>query len=179
MSSITDVNAMLMMVASYYPNFKVSPNMATLWHDLLADLPSDLLLQATKRHCASEKWPPKISELRQAAIAIMNNESVLSASEAWGMVQKAIQRFGRDKGKEARAYLGEHTWRVVECLGWQTLGGSYIRDMVSHRARFIEAWQSIETRESKQRLLPQGLRDGAMAVTGGKIKQLAERLRIE
>ena len=57
---------------TFYPKENLFPNEASipLWFNSLQDLPADVLNLAVDKWVALNKWPPKVSELRQMVAEI-------------------------------------------------------------------------------------------------------------
>jgi len=62
----------LSMLATLYPDAKVSADMLTLYQELLADIPDAILEQAVHEYAKNNKWFPKVSELREIARRLAN-----------------------------------------------------------------------------------------------------------
>ena len=71
--------------------FKATDEKIALYERLLADIPDDVL-NAAAAHCITlYRFPPRISQLRDAAVTLMGGGAQeLSAGEAWGLVCKAL-----------------------------------------------------------------------------------------
>ncbi len=131
-----------------------------LYARLLADIDPDLLRAAALHHIATNKWFPKVSELREAALALMlHNE--LTAEEAWGEVRRAIRRYGSYGAfdPESQSYRlppfnGSLIQRTVQIIGWRELCGS--ENEVADRAHFFKIYYSLaERRNAEAMLLPE------------------------
>lgn len=59
---------------------------AEIWFKMLEDLPYKAAGYAVQKHIMTNKFPPTIAEIREAAIP----DTTLNAQEAWSLVMKAI-----------------------------------------------------------------------------------------
>lgn len=46
-----------------YPTFDVSTEKVNLWHDLMQDMPYEVVNRRLKQHILSNEYPPKIAEI--------------------------------------------------------------------------------------------------------------------
>jgi len=151
------VAAALKMVAKSYPGrFEADGDTARIWARLLADLDDAPLLAAAAHHASQSKWPPSVAELREAAFDIMRGEvAPPTPGEAWGAVVKAIMQSSSRRPQEARATLGETTWRCIEAMGgWRDLCLS--EEPMVDRAHFLRIYEQVQARDkAERRTLPE------------------------
>lgn len=133
----SDVLEVLAVLASAYPNFKLTDQTIAIYRRLLADLPVDLL-QAATLTCATEcKFFPTIAEIRQAAAQLTKQASdVPSPSEAWEEVLHAIRDYGYYRTPE---WKHEIVGKVAMRFGWRDLCLS--ENIIADRARFLQAYE--------------------------------------
>ena len=124
-----------------------------LYQRILQDMPDALVESACIDHMAESQWWPKPSELRERCVSLLlNDQGAQGASEAWGVVQRRLRVPDRTwvGGVEyVRRPCDEMTERAITAIG----GWSYLRhseDSVADRARFIEAYKDISTRERRR-----------------------------
>ena len=142
-----------------------------LYARLLVDIDPDLLRAAVLQHIATSKWFPKVSELREAALALVTHAE-LSPEEAWGEVRQTIQRVGSygifDRATMAyRLPTFSHPLidRAVEIMGWRNLCAS--DNEVADRAHFFKIYSQLVGRRNRdEMMLPE-------------IKQVVEALSLE
>ena len=111
---------LIQMLIVMYPAHKVAadPLTVAVWHEMLEDLPADVVSVAVRRMCATLRFPPSIADIRQAVTdAVRDAAGVPIAGEAWARVSKAMSRWGYHRPEQARADLGEDIWRAVEMVG--------------------------------------------------------------
>jgi hypothetical protein len=120
-----EVIALIQTIIVIYPASKVKADELTVsvWHEMLSDLPGDVVSAATKRMCSKLKFPPSIADIREnVAEAVKEAKGIPSAGDAWAKVRKALSWYGYYRPEEARKALGEQIWRAVEMVGgWREL----------------------------------------------------------
>ena len=115
-----EVITLIQTIIVMYPGSKVNADQLTVavWHEMLGDLPGDVVSAAVKRMCATLKFPPSIADIRDnVAEAVREAQGVLTAGEAWSKVRKAASWYGYYRPDEARKALGDDVWRAVEMVG--------------------------------------------------------------
>lgn len=156
MASKVTVIRVLAVLQAAYPRFQPPPQTNSVYAELLADIPDDVLDAAAKHRAATSKWFPSVAELRDAAGEIVaRGAGVRSAEEAWINVQRAVQRFGwygQPNGPEngygwcVPDMLSDLEKRAVEGLGgWKTLCES--DNAVADRAHFLKIYGNMLDRE--------------------------------
>ena len=115
-----EVITLIQTIIVMYPSSKINADPLTVaaWHEMLRDLPGDVVSAATKRMCATLKFPPSIADiLGNVAQATREAQGIPTAGEAWSKVRKAMSWYGYYRPEEARKALGEGIWRAVEMVG--------------------------------------------------------------
>lgn len=125
-----------------------------LYFLILADLPDEVLPQAALMHTSRSHYFPHPSELRKAALEILQaRHPVPDAYEAWGEVNAEIERSG---------YLGRPSFshelieRAVAALGWRHLCLS--PDRMSDRANFLQAYRALQEKHFRELAWPEAVR---------------------
>lgn len=120
-----EVITLIQTIIVIYPASKVKADELTVnvWHEMLRDLPGEVVSAATKRMCSTLKFPPSIADIREnVAQAVKEAKGIPSAGDAWAKVRKALSWYGYYRPEEARKALGEQIWRAVEMVGgWREL----------------------------------------------------------
>ena len=120
-----EVITLIQTIIVIYPASKVKADELTVnvWHEMLRDLPGDVVSAATKRMCSTLKFPPSIADIREnVAQAVREAQGMPTAGEAWAKIRKAASWYGYYRPEEARKALGEQIWRAVEMVGgWREL----------------------------------------------------------
>ena len=115
-----EVITLIQTIIVMYPSSKVNadPLTVAVWHEMLGDLPGDVVTAAVKRMCATLKFPPSIADIREnVAEAVREANGTLTAGEAWSKVRKAASWYGYYRPDDARKALGEEIWKAVEMVG--------------------------------------------------------------
>lgn len=144
---------------SNYPNWQFNLNdevTLTLWFEGLKDLPYEILNLGIMKLLSEEQFYPNIAKIRKACASIISAPST-DATEAWGLVQKAISSFGYMRGEEALASLPPDVAEGVKRTGgWMALCMDESPEIT--RAHFHKAMQQIEARKSSQSVLSIGMK---------------------
>jgi hypothetical protein len=169
-------------IAASYPRdtafAAADAQMVGVWAKMLAGVPYELAENAITAHVTTSQFPPSIAEIRQwAAKAIIGQ--VMSADDAWGIVLKAIRKYGTYEPREARELCGPEIWKAVLRLypTWDQLCMS--ENGVADRAHFMRMWDSRTKREAELAVLPESLRPtiaggNQAALPGGNQKCLSQ-----
>lgn len=136
-----------------YPNAKIMGDEASLelWYRMLADIDAEVVENAIMEYISTNVFPPNIAEIRKLCVE-RYKQPIPSFDEAWGVVQTAIQRYGRDRPDEAYATMDDLTREVVKNLGWYNL--CVCDNQTASRANFREAYNARAEEMQRQRQLP-------------------------
>lgn len=107
----------------------------------LMDIDGKLLEASALQHIGASKWFPSISELREAALSIINHGDE-SAEEAWGEVKRAIRIYGSYREP---VFQNIRILQAVKIMGWIPLCMS--ENEVADRAHFFKVYQSLQNRD--------------------------------
>lgn len=123
-----------------YPRFQmlVTDDEMSFWYTMLQDIDYKVAQNAVLEYISTSIFPPSIAEIRKLCMERCKR-SALSFDEAWGIVQKAIATYGRDRPREAFETMDELTLTVVKNLGWRNLCMS--ENQVADRANFREIYE--------------------------------------
>ena len=171
-----DVIRVLQTIIVMYPSSKVNADQLTvaMWHEMLEDLPADVVSVAMKRMCATLKYPPSVADIRQAVTdAVRDAAGVPIAGEAWARVSKAMSRWGYHRPEQARADLGEDIWRAVEMIGGWCEVCMGERAVLS--AQFERRYNAMIEQRSKLLQIPASVRSDMARLA----EPLAKRMLIE
>lgn len=161
-----------------YPASKINDDELTIgvWHEMLEDLPAEVVGAAVKRMCAVLKFPPSIADIREAvADAARDAQGTLAAGEAWARVKKAVSLYGFYRPDAARKALGERIWRAVEMIGgWQELCAGE-EDTSVRSAQFERRYNAMVAQESERVQIPASVREDMKRL----IDPVAKRLMLE
>ena len=181
MSTPDDIQQIINMFLAAFPNYKPTPMTPEIYFQTLQDIPSDEL-KAAVLHCLTEDgraFAPSIGEIRGAVADIRRTSAnVPSSYDAWQEVCEVIRNVGSYRLPEFSSPLID---RVVRNLGWRNLCMS--ENQVSDRSRFVQAYEQLLERATKEEmLLPEvrgyiETRGGRLLETSQEIKQLSEGMR--
>jgi hypothetical protein len=146
MATFETITKVLAVISAAYPNFDLKPETVKVYLKLLADLPDELLEEASLLHIAQSTYFPTVAELRAAAFELLESQNPHpNGVEAWGEVEDQIHRVG---------YTGQPvfqhplTAQLVSAMGWQNLCRS--ENLVADRAHFLTAYEQLCSRERSQ-----------------------------
>lgn len=124
-----------------------------LWESMLSDMSYEIGQAAVKVHMSRSVYPPTIADIRDAA-TMLTSPRRIDAIEAWGMIGKAIRKYGVYRQEEAVASLPDEVALMVERFTWRELCLNENVDTL--RAQFRMAWETMEKRRTEERkLLPE------------------------
>ena len=161
--------------------------MRDAWHEMLEDIPFDVVRSAIKASAATSPYIPHISEIRDYATRL-TGERRLTADEAWGVACEMLRTYGLNmvykegyvpaeeppakfgepikvapnpKEYEAKRHCPKDVWEILEHLGYRDVYMSENPDVV--RGQFMRAWSNHDKEEYEKRViggvLPQFLKD--------------------
>ena len=171
-----DVIRVLQTIIVMYPSSRVNadPLTVALWHEMLEDLPADVVSVAMKRMCATLKYPPSVADIREAVKdAVQDAAGIPIAGEAWARVSKAMSRWGYHRPEQARADLGEDIWKAVEMIGGWCEVCMGERAVLS--AQFERRYNAMVEQRSKLLQIPASVREDMARLA----EPLAKRMLID
>lgn len=138
----------------------LSEEAATVYFDLLGDLPVEVLKAAAKRVCLEHKWSsfPNPAEIREAAAKVARGPAgELSPAEAWAKAWHEINsRIDPELEytiERARKSLPPLVWEAIRAMGIPAL--CYGNEPVSvFRAQFTKIYEQLQARDHRDALLP-------------------------
>jgi hypothetical protein len=158
------------LLAASDPQSRMQGATIRAFETMILDLEYEHAQRAATEWIGSQKWPPSIAELREAAHALSQGGAELTGSDAWGILLAAVRRVG--------SYDPEPEWpepRIGEALklfgSWRDFCLSP-QDDAAGRARFIDHYDSLvqRRRASESPVLTAGTETKALAQ--GLAKQL-------
>ena len=92
MATPETVSRMFVLLRANWPTYELTAETPRVYEELLADIPDRLLELAVKDCLARLTYFPKIAELREAALSILEDRlGIPTAAAAWGEVSKAMK----------------------------------------------------------------------------------------
>lgn len=140
-------------IKSAYPASKVLDDSASMdfWYMMLQDIEYSIAENAIMEHISTNKYPPSIAEVRKLCMSRCT-EAILSFDEAWGIVQKAMSRYGCNNPYAAYEMMDDLTASIVKNLGWTNL--CLGENQTANRANFREAYEEKANRMQCKKQLP-------------------------
>lgn len=181
MASPLDIVNLTARLSAAYPNWNISDLTNEIYYEDLKDLGADELMLAAQ-HCRTStqrdtRFAPSTGELRKAVEDMRNMaRNVPSAFAAWEEVLRQININGGDFGNPV--WSSPLIEKAVKYIGWRELRMS--ENQTADRARFIQCYEQLIERASKEEMLPPQIRGyveaggGKMLETNSQIKQLAK-----
>lgn len=166
---------LLQTITVMYPGTKVRADELTIgvWHEMLGDLPGDVVAAAVKRMCATLKFPPSIADIRAAVNeTVKDAQGALTAAEAWTKVNKAVRWYGYYREAEAHEKLGGDVWRAVEAVGgWREVCMCEEPGVIS--AQFERRYNQMMGKADERLLIPESVREDMSRLTAPLVAKLA------
>lgn len=135
---------------------------AVLWEKALSDIPYEVAEKALLKVLSTSKFFPTISDIREAAAEITQPRS-RDWSEAWGLILKAIRKYGFYREKEALESLPADVREMAERFTWRELCLNEEPDIL--RAQFRMAWETQTKRTKEWNMLPEPVRNAIESLT--------------
>lgn len=158
-----------------FPNNKVGVETLKVYSLTLADIPLDVLEAATLQIITTAKFFPTVSEIRDAAHAIMLGlNKIPSAFEAW---QEAIEHCRQSNYDGYSHPLIERAVKVIGIPYWQSMETD---DEMATRAQFIRVYESLFNRAvDDTKMLPRVKEFSAnYQLLNSQVKLLADKMNI-
>lgn len=129
------VKQLVTMLASAWPRPPVEAATVHVYAYALADLDHEAAMGAVMGLMQTSRFFPTIAEIRERAVK--NRVDLPTPELAWGIVYRAIQRFGAHRVPE---FDCDEIQEAVKAIGWKNLCLS--ENEVADRARFIDAMKA-------------------------------------
>jgi hypothetical protein len=151
-----DILQIISLLCAAYPNAHITPETITVYVVTLRHYDPETL-RAAALHCVSRcKFFPTVAEINEAITNLAEHATGQpTAAEAWGIVLRAIRKYGHTLyGGHRPRFENQVIEKVVGYFGWNDLCLS--ENEVADRARFIEAY-TVELRRERERatMLPE------------------------
>lgn len=150
------------------PNFLPDADSVKIWYRLLEDMPYELANIAIQRHMATNKFPPTVAEIRQAAVQTVDTPQ--NWADGWERFRRAVGKYGYYQQDAALASMDETTRRVVKRLGWKQLCES--ENQMQDRANFRMVYEQEAQRKNETAVLPVKLQEQIATLQGTATKAL-------
>lgn len=145
---------------SNYPNWKMDLQdrmILEFWYENLKDIPYEVAQIGVRKLLAEEEFYPNIAKIRKACASVTTTPAT-DSTEAWGLVQNAIRRYGYMRAEEAMASFPPDVAQAVRYMGgWQGLCES--QNVEADRAHFYRCMDQITQRNKKDGVLSLELKE--------------------
>ena len=141
------------------PTFLPDSDSLNVWFSLLQDLDYMIAQAAIQKYMLTNKFPPTIADIREAATTVSIGEKPLW-SDGWEQVLKNISKYGMctydpDRLAECMNSFDPLTRQAVKRLGWKELCMS--ENIMADRANFRMIYEQIADREYNAKQIPMKL----------------------
>lgn len=154
----------------YYPVYKDFKEtklkmLGESWQELTEDINIEDMLICLKRHVATNKWPPTISDIRNEYMQIKHTEP-LDDGEAWKMAKKYQRRNYFGPGVKVNideidnSDIPEEIQKATKSIGFEAMMLSENEDVL--RSNFMNIYKIIKNRAIKEKVLPINLRTSTL-----------------
>ena len=164
---------MLGFLASLYPYYQLGDATIKAYYLILRDLPVDALNAAVLDLGSRSTFFPAAADIRAAVFDLQRKaDGELTAEEAWGMITDVYH------GKGTKSDLPDAVHDTVRLIGgWRKLDNSTDGEMISHRARFMDAHRDVLERRNREQAMLPAVRE-RVGIPAGEIKKLADKLSV-
>lgn len=162
---------------SNYPNWKMDlsdKSILNFWYDNLKDIPYEVAQIGVRKLLAEEEFYPNIAKIRKACASVTNRPPT-DTTEGWGLVQRAIRRYGYMRADEAMESLPEDVRNAVSRMGgFETICES--TNPEADRAHFYRSLEQVGERVKKDSVLSIDLRQAIEQhqLSSGNLKKIEE-----
>lgn len=167
-----ETSKILAVLSAAFPRFEPDELTLQVWHEMLGDLEYPIAQLAAKKCMIQNTFPPSIAEVRKAAVQIMYPQRKAPA-EAWEDVNRAVDRFGYYRQKEAMESLSPEVARAVRAIGFEKI--CLTENMGVERGQFMKIYEQLAGREEEELLLPEKMRAQIAAVAGRLSYRISDR----
>lgn len=146
-------------IIAAYPSSKIAPTSDTvnLWTNMLKDIPDEILIEAVNNYIAENKYAPTIADIRASCVdMVAKANGELTADEAWGLVLKAIGKFGYVDPKGALEWLPDDVSAIADNIGWRNICETKESEVTGVRGQFMKSFTGRMERKRKEMLTPAG-----------------------
>lgn len=127
-----------------YPKESISEEQLSLYAALLDEFEDRTVLRAVLRHIERSPWFPRVSELRDAALA---GALEIDAEGAWGQVMAEVRRVG---WPGQPVFADPRITQTLQDLGWIGVGWTDFcasTNPEADRAHFVRWYRQAQVRE--------------------------------
>jgi len=144
----TEIASLLAICSAAYPHVNVTVETATVYAEMLADLPNEDARRAVRRLLATSQFFPSIAAIREATLAV-SQPAVPTPANAWSEVMLKMKEVGHNGRPE---WSHPSVAVAVATLGWWDLCMS--DNQAVSRAHFWKVYDATVKSAQQAALLP-------------------------
>lgn len=151
-----EIGTLLRVAYAQYPD-KVTPNLLTLWQAALGDMDYELAQRAVAVVVCETPYPPKISDLRQAAARLSGQVNERTFDEAWALVDQASHNALYHEQEELEK-LPPDVRVIADRFGLRAIALAEGEELSVVRGQFRMAWEQNAARQKARAVMPEAIR---------------------
>lgn len=130
------------------------------WYDFLSDIDYKVAKTAAQKLMTYKEWPPTPGEIAIESKKLLTPEKdKLTAGEAWGMILRAIRKYGVLYGtKEAEASLPPKALKAANCIGGLRNIGMSDENDTYFMNQFYRVYNNVSNAIDMDERLPEGIK---------------------
>lgn len=158
-----------------YGSSQIMPDQEStdVWYVFLKDIDYSVMKVAVSEHIATNKFAPKISELRELTAKITSKE-IMPWDMAWGTVLVAIRRYGYCREAEALESMDETIAAIVRRMGYVNICMS--QSIEIERANFRMAYENESKYRNQSNMLPGSVKREKQLLINKLVGELTDKL---
>lgn len=137
------------------------------WHDLLKDLDHDKVKAAVASLIMTKNYPPTIADIRGMIAKAAEPVTTVTSEEAWGLIQKAVRKFGYPDENGALEFIGEPARTIVKRFGWLYFCQMPNEEHSTYFSQFRRAYDAEILKRIERVQIPKELRDRLEGIGSG------------
>lgn len=163
---------------TFYPREQILPSLESMemWYRELADIPYPVAEAALRKYVATNKFSPKIADIREMAATVENGDKPLW-SDGWEQVLRAVRKYGSYRPVEAMESMDEITREAVRRLGYKELCMS--ENIMAERAQFRMIFEQIVDRRQTNSQISVNLAQLIEGIQNNRLEEGEKRAAID
>ena len=149
------------------PTFIPDQDAFNVWYELLSDISYELCGGAIKKYMSTEKYPPRISDIRKLSLDLVSPEPITELA-AWSLVRIAISNSSYHAQEEFEK-LPEECQRAIGSARtlkeWAMLDTKTVETVI--QSNFLRSYKVACKRVEENRQLPPAVKDIVNKLAGG------------
>lgn len=163
---------------TFYPREQLLPSLESMemWYRELADIPYPVAEAALRKYVATNKFSPKIADIREMAATVENGDKPLW-SDGWEQVLRSVRKYGSYRPVEAMESMDEITREAVRRLGYKELCMS--ENIMAERAQFRMIFEQIVDRRQTNSQISVNLAQLIEGIQNNRLEEGEKRAAID